>query len=115
MKIKAALIHAAVAAMLAAGVIYAQSASNQGSQVSSWTFTTFPLYGVAITPHDSTRLSQPMAARADADGAVTARCSGDGPSGTALTLNLVAGEFFPCQVIMVLDTGTDAITIHGFY
>jgi hypothetical protein len=98
----------------AAGRLYAQSAGNAGSQVSSWTYTAFPLYGAAVTPNDATRFA-PSNIRADADGAVTARCAGDGPTGTALTLNMVAGEFFPCQVIMVLDTGTDAIAIHRFY
>jgi hypothetical protein len=73
------------------------------------------LYGVVVTPTDATALTRPMAIRVNADGAVSATCAGDGVSGTALTLTLVAGEFFPCQVIEVNNTGTDEITIHGFY
>jgi hypothetical protein len=84
-------------------------------QADRWTLTNFPLYGAAVTPTDSLALNPPRSIRADADGAVTATCVGQGISGTAITLNLVAGEFFPCQVIEVQDTGTDAITIHGFW
>lgn len=102
----------ALCGLLVAGYLWAQSATNTGQQVTSWTFTNFPLYGVEVTPADATALARPMAIRADADGAVTATCQG---SSTAITLNLVAGEFFPCQVRIVADTGTDAITIHGFY
>ena len=94
---------------------FGQSSSNIGTVLPSWTLTGFPLYGVAVTPTDDTALAQPMTIRPDADGAVTATCAGQGLAGTAITLTLVAGEFFPCQVIEVLDTGTDAITIHGFY
>ncbi len=98
-----------------AGFALAQSAVNSGTTLPTWTYTNFPLYGTAVTPTDGAALSQPMSIRADANGAVSATCAGDGVSGTSLTLNLVAGEFFPCQVIEVNDTGTDAITIHGFY
>lgn len=97
------------------GWSWAQTLNVPVSTVSSWAYTNYPLYGVAITPTDSVALSAPMSIRPDADGAVTATCVGQGLGGTAVTLNMVAGEFFPCQVIEVQDTGTDAITIHGFY
>lgn len=103
-----------VATLALVSIAGAQSVQRQGV-VDRWAITNFPLFGVAVTPTDSTALAFPMAIRADADGTVTATCVGDGLSGTAVTLNLVAGEFFPCQVIEVQDTGTDAITIHGFY
>ena len=112
-KLERGLWVAALAAVLSV-VAYAQTASNSGATLPSWTYTQFPLYGVVVTPTDSLAL-RPMAIRADADGAVSATCAGDGLGGTSFTLELVAGEFFPCQVIEVNDTGTDAITIHGFY
>lgn len=93
-----------------AGYVGAQSTTTQYA----WQVTNFPLYGVAVTPSDDTDLDYAMAIRADADGAVTAACVGSGAA-NEITLNLVAGEFFPCQVIRVYDSGTDAITIHGFY
>lgn len=74
--------------------------------------TMYPNYGVAITPHDTNLLTEVAAIRADSAGAVTARCVG---SASTIVLNLAAGEFFPCVVNLVPDTGTDAITIHGFY
>ena len=106
-----------VAVLIAAfaGYVYAQTAGNTGQTVPSWVYTNFPLYGAVVTPTDATALARPMSIRANTAGAVSATCAGDGVSGTALTLTLVAGEFFPCQVIEVNDTGTDAITIHGFY
>ena len=109
------LIAGLFACVLAVGYLHAQSASNTGLRVQSWSYTNYPIYGVAITPHDTDELAFPMAIRPDADGAVTAVCSGNDAVAAAITLTLVAGEFFPCQVIIVLDTGTDAITIHGFY
>jgi len=98
-----------------AGYIHAQTSGNIGQTVPSWTYTNFPLYGAVVTPTDATALARPMSIRANTAGAVNATCVGDGVAGTALTLTLAAGEFFPCQVIEVNDTGTDAITIHGFY
>lgn len=80
----------------------------------AWQITNFPLYGGVVAQSDTVNLSRPTAIRVDADGAVTAACVGNGGD-DEITLNLVAGEFFPCQVIRVYDTGTDAITIHGFY
>jgi len=108
-------LFATVAALLVGGSLFAQSANNIGAVVPTWTYTQFPLFGVVVTPTDATALARPMSIRVNADGAVNATCVGQGVSGTALTLTLVAGEFFPCQVIEVNDTGTDAITIHGFY
>jgi hypothetical protein len=101
--------------LIIVGALLAGQISAQGSSTEKFTITNFPLFGAAITPSDATVLDPPRAIRADANGAVTARCAGQGRTGTAITLTLVAGEFFPCQVVMVLDTGTDAITIHGFY
>ena len=103
-----------VLAMLLAGIVGAQSVQSYGAQ-NAFSMTAFPLYGAAVTPHDSTVLTPPRQIRVNADGAVTARCAGQSPGGQSITLTLVAGEFFPCQVVQVLDTGTDAITIHGFY
>ncbi len=107
MKIKWLLI---LVGSLLAGQIGAQGSRTTGMQV-----TNFPLFGVAVTPSDATVFATPYAIRVDADGAVTARCAGQGAGGQSITLEMVAGEFFPCQVVMVLDTGTDSITIHGFY
>jgi hypothetical protein len=95
-----------------AAVAWGQSAINNGTQVNTWTFTNFPIFGDEVTPHDTNFLARPTAIRVDADGEVTAACAGNQVS---IALNLIAGEFFPCQVIRVYDTGTDAITIHGFY
>ena len=80
--------------------------------VDDYNITAFPLFGAVVTPHDTNPLATPGMIRADAAGAVTATCAGNGAT---LTLNLAAGEFFPCIVSHVLDTGTDAITIHVFY
>lgn len=106
---------AVLVAALFVAFAWGQSSRDPGAQQRTWTYTQFPIYGVAVTPADDTPLAFPMAIRVDADGQVTARCYGGGITGTAIVLNLVAGEFFPCQVISVEDTGTDAITIHGFY
>lgn len=80
----------------------------------NYTITSFPLYGAAVTPSDTVPLATPGAVRADAAGAVTVVCTGNDLD-EEIVLNLVAGEFVPCLVSYVLDTGTDAITLHVFY
>jgi hypothetical protein len=100
-----------VLALLIAGVVGAQTVANRGT-VQTWTITNYPRQGVAVAEHDTNAVDPPMAIRADTAGAVTARCV---DSASNITLNLVAGEFFPCQVDLLLDTGTDAIAFHGFY
>lgn len=102
-------------ASLVSVYLWAQSASNSGQPVATWSFTNFGLYGAVVTPADGTALDPPRTIRADAAGTVTATCAGNGLAGTAITLELVAGEFFPCQVVELQATGTDANTFHGFY
>jgi hypothetical protein len=93
--------------------VNAQQTANQLTPVEKFSITGYPYYGAAVTPNDSTDLTNPGYVRADADGAVTANCFG--PPAASITLNLTAGEFFPCLVSRVFDTGTDAITLHVFY
>lgn len=80
--------------------------------VAQYTYAAFPLYGGLVTQSDVSNLPEPGFIRADADGAVTAICFGNT---SEITLNLVKGEYFPCLVKKVLDTGTDAIVLHVFY
>lgn len=82
--------------------------------VDHYSITGYPYYGAVVTPNDSTDVDPVGYIRADAAGAVTAACMGNG-AGNQITLNLDAGDFFPCLVTRVYDTGTDAITIHIFY
>jgi hypothetical protein len=106
-------IWALVVTALSASYLGAQSVRNYGTQ-SEFALTAYPLYGVAVAESDTTQWDPPIMVRADTAGAVTARCVGGGAAATAIVLNLAAGEFIPCQVVMVLDTGTDAIAFHGF-
>jgi len=98
--------------LVAAGAIAQDRSTQTETKPYTWSIGGFPFYGALVTPNDSTDLPEPGYLRVDADGQVTAACVGNG---TSLTLNLTAGEFFPCQVSRVFDTGTDAITIHVFY
>ena len=77
-----------------------------------WTLTGYPLHGSLVTPHDTNDLAVPGYVRANEAGDVTAIPF---HGAAAITLALAAGEFFPCLVSRVLDTGTDPITIHVFY
>lgn len=96
--------------LLVAGVAYAQT-----YPVDNFTVTAFPYRGKAVTPSDSADLPDgPGMVRANAAGAVTVVCRGNATAET-ITLALVAGETVPCVVRRVLDTGTDAITLHVFY
>lgn len=74
--------------------------------------TGYPLNGVAVTPDDDNDLATPGYLRADVAGQV--KCMPQIGS-TAIIVNLAAGEFFPCMVRRVYDTGTDAITLHLFF
>jgi hypothetical protein len=95
-------------------VASAQQTAEQYTQVRHLAIGGFPYYGAAVTPSDTTSLSPPGYVRADAAGAVTAACNGNG-IGNQITLNLAAGEFFPCLVVRVYDTNTDDINLHVFY
>lgn len=99
-------------ALLVAGAS-AQSAKTIAPN-DHYTITAFPLFGALVTPSDTVALSVPGAVRADADGAVTVVCVGN-PIASPITLTMVAGEFVPCLVSYVFDTGTDGITLHVFY
>ena len=77
-----------------------------------FSITGFPLYGVVVTPDDNQDLSMPGYIRVDTAGVITAQPYGGGDT---IVCNLVAGEFFPCMVTRVYDTGTDDIVIHCFY
>ena len=74
--------------------------------------TGYPIHGEIVTPDDDADLPRPGYVRADAEGAVTVIPYG---STASISLTLVAGEFVPCLVKRVLDSGTDAITLHVFY
>lgn len=103
-----------IAALLMGVAVFASAdrSAVRLQPVDQYAITSFPLYGSAVTPNDSADLAEPGFIRPDADGAVTATCFG---STSSITLNMVAGEYFPCLVKRVYDTGTDAITIHVFY
>ena len=98
---------------LLAGVAISQSTSRIG-KVDDFSITSYPLYGEVAVQHDTNPLAHPGMLRANSAGAVTAACWGQ-PASQAITLTLAAGEFFPCMVMFLKDTGTDAITIHVFY
>lgn len=100
--------------VLVATVALSQSTTSPPAPNPNYTITSFPLFGALVTPSDTVPLTTPGQIRADADGAVTAVCVGN-VLADDITLALVAGEFFPCVVSYVLDTGTDAITLHVFY
>lgn len=100
--------------LFVAVIAYGQKSARQVGVVDEYNITSYPLYGGAVSESDTVDLTQPGFVRADAAGAVTAACVGNGV-GNQITLNLVAGEFFPCMVVRVYDTGTDAITMHWFY
>lgn len=104
---------ALVCLILLSAVAFSQSTSRIGP-VDDFTITSYPLYGAVAVQHDTNPLAHPGMIRANSAGAVTAACYGQ-PVTDAITLNLVAGEFFPCVVMYLKDTGTDAITIHVFY
>lgn len=96
-----------------AGSAFAQDRSTQTEEKPyTWSLGGFPFSGALVTPNDSADLPESGYIRVDAAGQVTAVCRGNGEQ---LTLNLLAGDFFPCQVSRVLDTGTDAIAIHVFF
>lgn len=90
-----------------------RSARSLG-QAGSYTITAYPYYMKAVTPSDTVDMPQPGFVRADAAGAVTFIPQGNADNET-ITQNLVAGEIIKCMVRRVLDTGTDAITLHVSY
>jgi len=94
--------------------VSAQQSANQLTAVDKFSIGGFPYYGATVTPNDSADLATPGFVRPDTAGAVTAACFGNG-AGNQITLNLAAGETFPCLVSRVYDTGTDSITLHVFY
>lgn len=95
--------------------LLAQSSSeNPGESVESYSVTNYPLYGTLAAQSDSADFNTPRALRADAAGQVTVSCW-RGTVANSIELNLAAGEFVPCQVRRLWDTGTDAIAIHMFY
>lgn len=64
-----------------------------------------------ITPHDTNVLDPiPKALRFDAAGAVTLRAM---QSSVDVVINVAAGEVLAVRAILVKDTGSDAIVIHG--
>ena len=79
-----------------------------------YTITGFPLKGAVVTPSDTDPLDFPGTVRVNADGQITVVPAGNAVADT-ITLDLLAGEFVPCLVSHVMDTGTDAIVIHVFY
>ncbi len=99
---------------LVAMAALSQSSTTRIGVVDDYNITAYPLYGAVAVQHDTNPLAHPGMLRVDAAGAVTAVCWGN-TLAQAITLNLVAGEFFPCVVTYLLDTGTAAITIHVFY
>ncbi len=77
-----------------------------------FSITGFPIHGELITPHDSNDLKTAGYIRADAAGTIKAMPY---VGGNAITLNLVAGEFFPCMVKRVYATDTSATPLHLFF
>lgn len=97
---------------LFAPLAYADRSAVRIQAVDQYSISSYPLFGAAVTPNDSADLDEPGFIRADAAGQVTAICYGNS---TSIVLNLAAGEFVPCLVRRVYDTGTDAIVLHVFY
>lgn len=84
---------------------------EQGGTI--FAITGLPIHGVLVTPDDANDLDTSGYLRADTAGAVVAvPHEGDD---TTITINLVAGEFFPCMVKRVHSTGTTATPLHLFY
>lgn len=95
--------------------VYAQDrTAKQLTPVDRFSITGYPYYGTSVTPSDAANLPKPGYVRANEAGQVTAACLGNG-AGNQITLNLAAGQVFPCLVSRVYDTDTDAITLHVFY
>lgn len=101
-------------ALFAAATVYSDTTPQYIRRPTDYVYTSYPMYMAVVTPSDSTDLPNRGTVRADTAGAVTVICSGNA-DGETVTLNLAAGEFVPCIVRRVLDTGTDAITIHISY
>lgn len=101
------------ASVFVVAAIFAQS-TNRVGPVDDYNITAYPLYGSLAIQHDTNPLANPGMIRPNVDAAVTAACWGNTVA-QAITMNLVAGEFFPCVVGYLKDTGTDAVTIHIFY
>lgn len=97
---------------LFAPLAHADRSAVRIQAVDQYSITGYPLYAAAVTPSDSADLAEPGFIRADAAGQVTVLCYG---STASVALNLVAGEFVPCLVKRVYDTGTDSIVLHVFY
>ncbi len=102
------------ALLLLPALALADGSTRKIGVVEEYAITSFPLFGALVTPSDTVALATPGTVRADAAGAVTVVCVGNAIT-DEITLNLVAGEFAPCLVSYVFDTGTDAITLHVFY
>ena len=74
--------------------------------------STAPAHGaVTITPNDATVFPVTRAIYLATAGAITVRMA----DGMTVTFPAVAAGIFPIQVDMVLDTGTDAITMLALY
>lgn len=84
------------------------------SLIDNVTITGFPPRAAVVTPSDTVDLPNPGIVRANAAGDVRVIPYGEGGA-TAVTFSLAAGEAVPCLVRRVLDTGTDAITLHVLY
>jgi hypothetical protein len=80
----------------------------------SFTLTAFPLRMLLVVPNDATDFDEFGTVRADQAGTVTF-LPAHNAEGDAMTMTLAAGEYIPCLVRRVLDTGTDAITLHLVY
>lgn len=79
-----------------------------------FTFPAFPLRMLLVVPNDATDFDEYGTVRADQPGAVTF-LPAHNADGDEMTMTLAAGEYIPCLVRRVLDTGTDAITLHLVY
>lgn len=74
----------------------------------------YPAHAAVVTPHDTNDLDQPGYVRANDAGDIAAIPYGS-PNNAVVTITLAAGEFYPCLVKRVRNTGTTVTTIHVFY
>ena len=76
------------------------------------TFPMFPGDAAAVTPNDSTNLSQPSVIYVGGSGNVKVRTA----QGTDVTFNAVsAGTVVPVQVVRVWSTGTTATSMLAIF
>ncbi len=85
---------------------------EQGQVV--FAITGLPTHGELVTPDDATDLAKHGYLRADGAGTVRA-VPAQSDDGSVINITLAAGEFFPCMVRRVHDTGTTATPLHLFY